>query len=94
MEQKIITASANMGIGLWTAICVFFCAIFGRESKTYKNKQNTVLNFANGDLLRQLKSFPKYKISDYRVTWQRALAVTVSAIITFDSKDIATPSNH
>lgn len=42
MEQKMLVATSNMGLGLWTSICF----IVGKESKIYKNKQNGVCNAA------------------------------------------------
>ena len=82
MQQKIILASANTGIGLWTTICVSFCKIFGTESKSYKSKQTKVLKRARERLNEQIKEYgDNCKITDLRVTWQASLACTISAVI-------------
>ena len=85
MDRKILTASYNTGIGLWTSICVGFSSIFGVVSKNYKQKQEKVLNAANKELKRQLVALGDgYYLIDYRVTWSSKLAVTVSAIAAND----------
>ena len=87
MEQKPLTASSNIGIGLWTSICVFFCSIFGIESQNYRNKQRAVLARANRDLTMSLKALgPGYTLVDYRVTWSSSLSVTVSALAVKEGK--------
>ena len=81
MKQKILVASSNTGIGLWTSICVAFCQIFGKESKNYKRKQEKILDAANADLRNQLKETgDNFHLVDYRVTWSQNLSVTVSAL--------------
>ena len=82
MREKEVVASANIGMGLWTIICVCFCAIFGRESNHLKTKQDKVLGAANTRLSFKIKKIPNVeRMIDYRVTWSRPLAVTVSAIV-------------
>lgn len=81
MSQKILTASSNTGVGLWTTICLGVCGILGRESKSFKKKQSKVLKAANKDLEAELHALgPKFSLVDYRVTWSGKLAVCVSAL--------------
>ena len=81
MNSKVLTASANIGVGLWTSICVGFANVFGVESKNYRTKQKKVLAAANKRLLSQLDALGAgYKLTDYRVTWSGKLSVTVSAL--------------
>ena len=81
MEQKVLIASANSGIGLFTMICRGFTMILGIESKNYLKKQNKVLNQAKERLNEELASLgADYELSDMRVTWQGGLTVTVSAL--------------
>lgn len=82
MNQRLLVASSNTGIGLWTSICVAFCNIFGKESIAYKKKQNKVLTAANSSLFSQYRKLAAagYYLVDYRVTWSGKLAVTVSAL--------------
>ena len=88
MKQKILTASANTGIGLWTSICMFFCKITGTESFNYKMKQEKVLDTANIGLSSQLKYLGKdYYLVDYRVTWSGPLSVTVSALAVSNNEE-------
>ena len=88
MSKRILAASANVGIGLWTSICVSFCRIFGKESKAYRGRQKRVLDAANRRLLSQLEELGEgYVLSDYRVTWSGGLAVTVSALACLGGDD-------
>ena len=81
MEQKVLTASANTGIGLWTSICYFFSQIGGGESFNFYSKQKKLISKANVRLEKQLNSLPEgFELSDYRVTWNTPLSVTVSAL--------------
>ena len=81
MEYKLLTASTNTGIGLWTSICVGFSAIFGVQSLAFKKKQNRILYAANRDLLNQFKELGSgYSLHDYRVFWSSKLSVSVSAM--------------
>lgn len=82
MKEREVVASANVGVGLWTLICMGFCLIFGKESNRLKMKQDRVLSAANSRLNLKIKKIPNVeKMIDYRVTWSRPLAVTVSAIV-------------
>lgn len=81
MKQKILTSSSNIGMGLWTGICVMFCSLLGRESLNYKKKQDRVLSAANKGLELKIKALGQgYHFVDYRVTWSSSLSVTVSAL--------------
>lgn len=86
MKQKLLSASSNIGIGLWTSICVAFCSIFGKKSKNYQKKQDRVLNDANKQLMEKLTAVGGTTFSDYRVVWAGKLTVTVSAITTIDEE--------
>ena len=97
MSRKVLTASANQGIGLWTFICRALCEVFGKESQTFRNKQRRVLDNANARLNYQLKALgPGYSLTEYRVIWFGNLSVTVSAIAELDnsSKESSTPSSQ
>ena len=63
----ILTSAANVGVGLWTSICVVFAAIFGVESINFKRKQNIVMNKIKQDLANQMKMYPEYEFSDFRI---------------------------
>lgn len=83
MRQVVLTASANTGMGLWTMICVGFSHIFGVESKNLKAKQEKVLNMAKTRLSEQFSELgPGYELSDFRVTNETSLTITVSALAT------------
>ena len=90
--NKIVTASSNSGIGLWTSICIFFASIFGVESKNLMKKQNKVLDKALARLLENISTLGNFtNVSDFRVTWQGKLAVTLSALVeTSDQVNIST----
>ena len=81
MRTVAVTASANTGFGLWTMICFGFSQIFGCQSKSFKRKQEKVLDIANKDLESQLNELdPNHTITDYRVVWYGLLSATVSVI--------------
>ena len=92
MSRKVLTASANMGTGLWTFICRALCEVFGKESKAFRNKQKRVLDLANKRLNAQLEALgPGYSLTEYRVVWFGNLSVTVSALAELggDSRGVA-----
>ena len=81
MWQYPLTASANCGIGLWTAICVAFSSVFGVESHNFTEKQTKVLNAAKERLSEEFQGLgPGFTLIDFRVVWERKLSVTVSAM--------------
>ena len=81
MNEVTLSASANVGVGLWTSICRAFASIFGVESKNFLNKQNRILKSAEARLKSKFAELgPGYELRDYRVTWGGALSVTVSAL--------------
>lgn len=55
MNEKVLTSSSNCGIGLWTAICMVFCSIFGKESKAVLAKQYRVSSAAISSLNGKIK---------------------------------------
>ena len=81
MKTVVVTGSANIGIGLWTSICVFFCSLAGRKSKALKKKQDKLLDIANQELSAKFQALGSgYEMVDYRVVNIGKLAVVVSAI--------------
>ena len=81
MEQRVLTVSANQGIGLLTLICRSFTVILGIKSKMYLKKQKLVLENARKRLDEELSALGQgYELTDVRVTWQGASAVTISAL--------------
>ena len=81
MKQCLVTASANIGRGLWTSICVAFTHIFGVESKNLEKKHQRVLSAAEKRLHEKVFELgPGYVIEDFRVNWETPLSVTVSAL--------------
>ena len=83
MEQKLLSASANTGIGLWTSICVAFSKIGGVESNKLTLKQSSVLEKAKRRLESRFKDLGEgWVLSDFRVTWSNLLEATVTALAT------------
>lgn len=82
MENKviIITASANVGIGLWTSICVVFANIFGIESKNFSKKMQRVMDKVKKDLEEQMSKYPEIEFSDFRIVKDGSLAYTGTVI--------------
>ena len=81
MKPIMLTANANMGFGLWTAICFMFANLMGVESKNYLKKHNNVLRIAKERLTDEfLKLGPGYSLIDFRVTWTSPLTVTISGL--------------
>ena len=95
MTNILITSSANTGLGFWTSICEMFASIFGVESKNVLKKQNKVLNKAVNRLVEKISEYNNVKsVTDFRVTWQSGLAVTLSIIIVVDNKKEVTPKEN
>ncbi len=85
MVQKILTASANSGMGIWTMICFCFSSIFGISSKNYRRKQEKVISTAKNSISLQLKKLePDYYISNLTITNNGPLSVTIVAVVTND----------
>ena len=82
MENKsiVLTASANVGIGLWTSICVFFANIFGIESENYSKKLQYVMDKVKKDLEEEMSKYPDVKFSDFRIVKDGSLAYTGTVI--------------
>ena len=70
-----LTSSYNMGLGLWTAICVGFSNIFGYHSKMYDKKVKSVTNKIKKDLKNQMESYSSiYEFGDIRITSDKSLS--------------------
>lgn len=82
MENKaiVLTASANVGIGLWTSICVAFTNIFGIESKNFSKKMQRVMDKVKKDLEEQMSKYPEIEFSDFRIVKDGSLAYTGTVI--------------
>lgn len=63
----LITASAHLGLGFWTHICMSFADFFGKTSIRYETKLYKVMGLINLRLLTKMKSFPDYDFVDYRI---------------------------
>ena len=79
METKkprtiLLSSSANMGTGLWTMICLFFCKIFGRESRNYRIKVNKAMNMVKNRLAMAMSEYPEYDFEDFRVVKEKDLS--------------------
>lgn len=76
----ILTASHNVGIGLWTSICIGFCAIFGKESQRLMMKQNSVANACKRSIQYQLDKLEGYKITSVKIQFSGKLSCTMIAL--------------
>ena len=83
MGKLVVSESTNMGIGLWTSICVAFCSIFGRSSRALNAKQNSLVSFAVGNINRKLLQYPNYEAVDLEVkTYGKStMMITVSVLL-------------
>ena len=79
-DVALFTASSNVGIGLWTSICVSFAAIFGVESTNYTKKLDIVLNRVRGKLEELMKEYPEFEYRDFRVVKEGNIAYTASVM--------------
>ena len=94
MTQKILTASANTGVGVWTAICLWFSMIFGSQSKNYLKKQNKILRIANSSIEEQIKQIgPGFRITDYRLVTTGFLSISITAIATNEDLETTKEQN-
>ena len=81
-EKKtlLLTANANVGIGLWTSICVAFCKIFGGESAAYRMKVNRVSTSIKNRLYKEMDKYPNYKFEDFRIVKEGNLSLVGSVL--------------
>ena len=76
----LLSASANVGTGLWTSICVAFAAIFGVESKNYTKKMERANKAVKARLLKQMSEYPDFVFEDFRIVKDGNLAYTGTVI--------------
>ena len=76
----LLSTSANIGIGLWTSICVSCASIFGVESKNYTKKMNKATALVKSKLLVQMKKYPDFVFADFRIVRDSGLAYTGTVI--------------
>ena len=76
----VLSASANVGIGLWTSICASFTRIFGVESKNLTKKMNRATAAARARLMQEMERYPDFEFSDFRVIKDGAIAYTASVM--------------
>jgi uncharacterized protein YbjQ (UPF0145 family) len=62
--SNTIVAYANIGIGLWTSICMACCNLVGKESKAYLNKQQRLVKKCINSLKLQAKVMGADEIID------------------------------
>jgi hypothetical protein len=62
-SSLILTASCNIGIGLWTSICVSLCALFGIKSNAYGKKIEAICDEIKAELLKKMRAYPNYDFS-------------------------------
>lgn len=91
MENKniVLTASANVGVGLWTSICIAFANIFGVRSHNYNAKLEYVMNLVKEKLKAQMDKYPGVQFSDFRIVQDGKLAYTAT-VIGFGCVDVET----
>ena len=76
----VLSASANVGIGLWTSICASFTRIFGVESKNLTKKMNRATAAARARLMQEMERYPEFEFSDFRIIKDGAIAYTASVM--------------
>lgn len=82
MENKnvVLTASANVGVGLWTSICVACANVFGVRSDHYNAKLEYVMDLVKKKLKAQMDKYPGVQFSDFRIVQDGKLAYTATVI--------------
>ena len=82
MEKRtvLLTASANVGVGLWTSICLAFAKVFGVESKNFSKKLNIVMDLLKEKLELQMCELPGFEFTDFRVVKDGTLAYTATVL--------------
>ena len=76
----LLSASANVGTGLWTSICVACAAILGVESKNYTKKMERANKAVKARLLKQMSNYPDFVFEDFRIVRDGNLAYTGTVI--------------
>ena len=73
-NQIILYSASNIGLGLWTSICVMVSSIFGVKSKNYEKKMNKVIESIKLDLQKQMSEYKDFEFSYYKIVKERGLA--------------------
>lgn len=78
----VLTDSTNIGLGFWTAICIYFCMIFGKESKNLRYKQMVIGGRLKNLIEQQYEKLPagEYDLVDYRIQFSSMLSATATAV--------------
>lgn len=79
-KNIVLTASANRGLGFFTAIGVGFSMFFGFQSKALKKKKEWCLRAAKQGLEEQLAEYPGYEIVHVKEFWSGKLDVALVAV--------------
>ena len=79
-DVVLITASTNIGVGLWTSICVAFAGMMGVESKNYTKKMERAAAEVKRKLIEQMDELPDYEYSDFRLVKEKGLVYSGSVI--------------
>lgn len=90
MAQKtlLLTASAHVGVGFWTSICVAFANLGGAESKNFSKKLQRVMNNVKKRLQEQMDQLPTFEFKDFRMVQDGKLAYTGTIIAIGPEEDI------
>lgn len=76
----LLSASANVGTGLWTSICVAFAAIFGVESKNFTRKMDRASKAVRIRLGKEMSKYPDFTFADFRIVKEGKLTYTGTVI--------------
>jgi uncharacterized protein YbjQ (UPF0145 family) len=81
-NKVYLTASANVGIGLWTYICQALCQIFGISSRAYQKKLDRIKNECLESLEKQAKELGAVRLVNVKFTLSGLSCIaTASAVL-------------
>lgn len=78
---NVVTATANRGLGLFTAIGLGIHSIFGGESHMFQEKKESVLKKAKDRLMIEINKIGDYEIESVTEFWTGKLDVSLVAIV-------------
>lgn len=79
-NNVVLTAHANRGLGVFTAIGVAFSNVFGFQSKALKKKKEWILKTAREELDAQLAAYPGFEIVMVYEFWTGKLDLSLVAV--------------
>ena len=82
-----VTASANVGLGLWTSICYSLCQILGKPSKAYQAKLEQLEKAVMAGLEAKCRELGGSHLVDVQVSLFLLSAVATAKVVKVETAE-------